>query len=90
LVPSIVFLIRTAFVGKKSDTLYSRGVELILRKSRELGIPSTNGIDVRDEKGFGMQGLAIAFEHGMPDAVPAFFYWQAANWAPLMRKNYTK
>jgi len=69
---------------------YKDGVELILRKSRELGIPSTDGKNVNDEKGFNKQGLAIAFEHGAPDAIPAFFYWETENWTPLISKVYLR
>lgn len=70
--------------------LYKSGIELILRKSNELGIPSTNGTHVNDEKGFHEQGLALAFEHGVPDAVPAFFYWNADGWTPLIKKTYKR
>lgn len=71
-------------------TLFQKGTELILAKSRMLGIPSTNGVDVRDEKGFGRQGLAISFHHGAPDAIPAFFYWNSDSWTPLIRKQYQR
>ena len=75
---------------KNDSDLFKKGVELILRKSQMLGIPSTNGYDERDEKGYGMQGLAISFEHGAPDAIPAFFYWTADNWTPLIIKPYQR
>jgi hypothetical protein len=69
---------------------FNDGVELLLRKSNELGIPSTDGRHVNDEKGFGKQGLAIAFEHGIPDAIPAIFYWETDNWIPLVHKVYNR
>ncbi len=72
-----------------SINLFNDGVELILRKSKELNIPSTCGLDVNDEKGFKEQGLALAFEHGAPDAIPAFFYWKYENWTPLIKKTYS-
>lgn len=72
---------------KNDINLYNAGVELISRKSRELGIPSSG---VTSEKGFGGQGLAIAFEHGAPDAIPAFFYWCSINWIPLIPKVYKR
>lgn len=75
---------------EKDAKLYNSGTELILRKSKELNIPSTNGRKVNDEKGFGMQGLALAFEHGAPDAIPAFFYWSSDNWTPLIKKVYVR
>lgn len=70
--------------------LYTQGVELILRKSNDLGIPLTNGKCVYDAKGFNEQGLALAFEHGAPDAIPAFFYWCSDNWVPLIKKEYQR
>lgn len=71
-------------------SLFHSGIEMILRKSSELGIPSTNGQHVNDEKGFHAQGLALAFEHGAPDAIPAFFYWCADGWTPLIKKKYKR
>lgn len=75
---------------RNSRTYYKDGVGLILRKSKELGIPSTDGRHVNDEKGFNKQGLAIAFEHGAPDAIPALFYWEADDWIPLINKVYSR
>lgn len=69
---------------------YNAGVALILRKSKELGIPSTNGIDTQDVMGFKKQGLAIMFEKFAPDAVPAFFYWCHDSWTPLFSKYYER
>lgn len=74
---------------KNDINLFNDGVELILRKSKELNIPSTNGLDVNDERGYKGQGLALAFEHGAPDAIPAFFYWKYENWTPLIKKAYS-
>lgn len=78
------------YCWKGDNALYNDGVELILRKSTELGIPSTNGHHTQDEKGFGAQGLAIKFEHGAPDAIPAFFYWCHEEWTPLFKKAYIR
>lgn len=78
------------FCWKGNIDLYNRGVELILRKSKEVNIPSTNGTDMQDEKGFGMQGLAMKFEHGAPDAILSFFYWCHDKWIPLFNKNYIR
>lgn len=80
----------TCFCWKKDKDLFNAGVELILRKSNELGIPSTDGRDTQDEKGFWKQGLALKFEHGAPDAVPSFFYWCHDNWTPLFSKSYER
>ncbi|OAV63850.1 hypothetical protein Barb6XT_03023 [Bacteroidales bacterium Barb6XT] len=71
--------------------LYDKGTQLIIEKSRDLGIPSTNGDEVIDVKGFGEQGLALAFDDdGVPDAIPAIFYWCADNWTPLIKKEYQR
>lgn len=75
---------------KGNYALYQSGIEMILRISNKLGIPSTNGRHVNDEKGFHSQGLALAFEHGAPDAIPAFFYWCSDNWTPLINKTYQR
>lgn len=75
---------------KNDENLFKRGTELILNKSKQLGIPSTGGKDVRDEKGFGAQGLAISFHHGAPDAIPSIFYWNSDEWTPLIQKTYQR
>ncbi len=67
-------------------TKYRLAVELIYRKSEEIGITSLNGEN--SIYGFNAQGLAIAFEHGIPDAVPAIFYWADNGWIPLMNRVY--
>jgi len=36
-----------------------------------------------------MQGLAISFDHGAPDAIPPIFYWKE-NWTPLIKKEYSR
>jgi hypothetical protein len=75
--------------GKKD--LYNKGTQLIIEKSRDLGIPFTNGAGVVDVKGFREQGLALAFDDdGVPDAIPAIFYWCTDNWTPLIKKEYQR
>lgn len=76
---------------KGDYNLYIRGVKLILDKSKELGIPFTNGKSVLDAKGFGEQGLAISFDDdGVPDAIPPIFYWCSDKWTPLIKKTYQR
>ena len=70
--------------------LYKRAVKLIENKSKVLGIPFTNGEHIIDVKGYGEQGLAIAFEHCLPDACPPIFYWETDEWKPLMKKVYPR
>lgn len=70
--------------------LYRKGTEMILRKSRAVGIPEN---DIRNPlyiKGLHEQGLAIAFGHGIPDACPPFFYWDQNGWTPLIVKQYPR
>lgn len=78
------------FCWKGDKDLYNAGVNLILEKSKLLGIQFTNGDSVKDVKGFGEQGLAIAFEHGVPDAIPPIFYWDDGGWNPLIKKRYQR
>jgi hypothetical protein len=74
---------------KNNKDLYLKGTELIISKSKELKIPDSAGKNVIDLKGFNQQGLALAFEHGAPDAIPAIFYW-CNNWTPLIKKEYKR
>lgn len=65
--------------------LYRAGVELIRRVSGKLEIKDDeNG--VVSVEGFGRQGLFVGFEHGIPDADPAFFFYSDKGWKPLMRR----
>lgn len=73
---------------KGNKQLYDMGMEMIMRKSVEQGIVDSNG--TQSVKGYRGQGLAIAFSHGMPDACPAFFYWQNDNWVPLIKKHFKR
>ena len=76
---------------KKDPSAYLKGIELIERKSRELGIPMDDDRDPQYWLGLKAQGLALAFEHGMPDACPAFFYWHVpGKWNPLIEKEYDR
>jgi hypothetical protein len=72
------------------NELYDKGINLIINKSQEQGISFTGGNDVIDAKGFIEQGLALAFDDGVPDAIPAFFYWCSNTWCPLIKKEYER
>lgn len=65
--------------------LYKDGVSLIKEKSREIGLLDDNS--VCSVKGFGGQGLALGFSHGIPDACPGFFFKQTEDWVPLKVKH---
>jgi hypothetical protein len=47
-------------------------------------MPDENGNNVNDWQGFHRLGLALAFEHGAPDATIAMLRWNANNWQPLI------
>lgn len=66
--------------------LYERGVDLICSKSKLLGIPD-NG-DVVSVRGYENQGWALGFNHGIPDATPAIFFYSEKRWKPLMWRSY--
>jgi hypothetical protein len=55
--------------------------------SARAGIPDTGGIVVKDWKGFGNLGLALAFAHSVPDATLPIFYWEQNGWKPLVRRT---
>lgn len=81
---------RECICWKGNEESYQKGIKLITEKSLQQGIRDTLGLKTTDLKGFREQGLAIAFEHGIPDAVPPFFYWDTDTWTPLIRKTYKK
>lgn len=61
--------------------LYEAGTELIKKKSLSIGITDEKGqVSIR---GFGGQGLALAFSHSIPDACPAIFFVKQNGWVPL-------
>lgn len=68
--------------------LFDKWCTLFNKICRQENIPLTGGNNVNDGKGFCEQGLAIAFSHGIPDACPAFFYWNSETWKPLIKRHY--
>lgn len=70
--------------------LYNKALPMLMKKSKELHIPITSGHSVNDVFGFGGQGLALAFEHGMPDACLPIFYWETESWKPLVKKHFSR
>lgn len=65
--------------------LFEEGTALIKEKSLAIGIADDKS--VCSMKGFGGQGLALGFSHGIPDACPGFFFKEADNWVPLKKKH---
>ena len=73
------------FCWERDEGLFNAGVALIKEKSGGIGIKDDNS--VCSVKGFGGQGLALGFSHGIPDACPGFFFKEAENWVPLKKKH---
>lgn len=71
-----------------NQVLFDKWCNLFNKICKQENIPLKGGNCVNDGKGFGEQGLAIAFNHGIPDACPAFFYWNSDTWKPLIKKHY--
>lgn len=67
---------------------YRKFLDLLKKVALQQSIPITAGHHVNDMLGFASQGLALAFEHGIPDACPAFFYWETETWKPLKKRSY--
>lgn len=82
-----LFNINGIFWAGNNDS-YAKFLNMMYRIAKEQNIPVTEGDSVNDMKGFGKQGLALAFHHGIPDACPAFFYWNTENWKPLKNRPY--
>lgn len=70
--------------------IYEKAMNLILKKSKLLGISDTEEGSETYYQGYCKQGLAIGFEHGIPDACPPFMYWDTENWKPLMNRVYKR
>lgn len=66
------------------DTLRSTAADFIRTVSERAGIPDSDG-GVDDWRGFHKLGLAIAFDHGMPDASLPLFTWNQNGWHPLLK-----
>lgn len=68
------------------EDMRADGPAFIERKSLEIGIPDRDGHE-GCWRGFNKLGLAIAFEHGWPDATIPLFYYDKNGWKPLLRKR---
>lgn len=62
---------------------YKRWLELLRRVATKEGFTTKGGGAVDDVQGFGLQGLAIAFDHCIPDACSSIFYKETETWKPL-------
>jgi hypothetical protein len=55
--------------------------------SQRAGIPDSDGANTDDWQGFQKLGLALAFQHAVPDATLPIFYWEQNGWKPLIRRT---
>jgi hypothetical protein len=68
------------------DDMRTEGPEFVRTASARAGIPDLDGGE-GCWRGFHKLGLAIAFEHGCPDASLPLFTWEENDWKPLIRKG---
>ena len=66
------------------DSLKADAMEFMRSTSERATITSTCEFGW---KGFHDLALAIAFGHGVPDATLPLFYWESADWHPLIRRT---
>ncbi len=66
-------------VGRAHD-----GVDFLKRQAQKLGLDRNSD---RVLFGFGEMGLALAFEHGYPDATLPIFSWKADGFVPLLERG---
>ena len=60
--------------------LVSEGPEFVQAASKRAGIPDN------EWRGFHHLGLALAFQHCIPDASLPIFYWNKNGWQPLLER----
>ena len=68
------------------EDMKTEGPEFVRIASERAGIPDLNG-DVGCWRGFYKLGLALAFQHGWPDATLPLFYSTSNDWRPLLKKG---
>jgi hypothetical protein len=66
------------------EALRPTAAEFVRTASLRGGMPDDAGNNVNDWQGFHGLGLALAFEHGVPDATIAMLRWTSNNWQPLI------
>ena len=88
LTPEYSLLNKDSVFWKGDDKKFKDFMILLDKIADKEGIPQEWGGNQNDKWGFGAQGLALAFSHGIPDACPAFFYWDTVTWKPLKKRYY--
>lgn len=68
------------------DDLRDTAQDFVHGASMRAGIPDDPS-EADHWEGFGQQGLALAFEHGAPDATIPLFWWAENNWTPLRQRG---
>ncbi len=63
------------------DALRDGGIGYVETSSTRAGISATK------RWGYHNLGLALAFEHGVPDATLPILWWEEAGWIPLVRRR---
>ena len=82
-----VHVLPSRYSALASDSIFwppelaNKGPDFVRDASNRAGIPDT------DWRGFHQLGLALAFEHGIPDATLPLFYWQENGWRPLLERT---
>ena len=66
------------------DHLRPTAAAFVETASRRAGIPESGTSGWR---GFHDLGLAVAFEHSVPDATLPIFYWEHNGWTPLIKRR---
>lgn len=72
LTPEYCLLNKDSVFWGGDDKKFNDFMELLDGIAVKEGIPQEYGGSQNDKWGFGAQGLALAFSHGIPDACPAF------------------
>ncbi len=63
------------------DALRPGAISFVRNASLRAGIPESKW------RGFGENGLALAFSHCVPDATMPIFYWEQDGWNPLIQRR---
>lgn len=67
------------------DPIRAEGIAFVERVGRRLGYDKDNGGE-SDWRGFHKLGLALAFQHSVPDANLPLFFTDKNGWTPLVRR----
>lgn len=77
---------KECYCWEGDEELFKRAQNLIVSCCKENGGKHFHGISTQEAMGFKKQGLALAFEHGVPDATSQIFYLKSDTWNPLLKR----